>query len=122
MPAAAARALRPRATRTPLIAMTAVQSLCRMAKTIPDQPKIFRRDDRDTVDAESCGASWGFASAVEFSGTAIEFSGARNSRPIGAMQVRVRLLLDSGESDTHALTGSERFRVGSALMDFPLCS
>src|SRR5207237_1325251 len=37
MPAAAARALRPRATRMPLIAMTAVQALCRMAKTIPDQ-------------------------------------------------------------------------------------
>ena len=74
MPAAAARALRPRATRTPLIAMTAVQALCRMAKTIPDQPKTFRRDDRVAADAESRGASWGVASVVEFSSTAIEFS------------------------------------------------
>lgn len=37
MPAAAARALRPIATRKPLMAMTAVQALWRMAKAKPDQ-------------------------------------------------------------------------------------
>ena len=93
-----------------------------MAKTTPDQPKTFKRDDRDAADAESCRASWGFVSAVEFSGTAIEFSEAGNSRPIGAVRGRVRLPRISGEGGIHALTGSEGFSVGSALMDFPLFS
>jgi hypothetical protein len=37
MPAAAASALRPMATRTPLMAITAVQALCRIAKTMLGQ-------------------------------------------------------------------------------------
>jgi len=37
MPAAAARALKPMATRTPLTAMTAVQALCKMAKMMLDK-------------------------------------------------------------------------------------
>ncbi len=37
MPAAAARALKPIATRRPLMATTAVQALWRIAKTTPDQ-------------------------------------------------------------------------------------
>src|SRR5438270_7869829 len=43
MPPAAASALRPMATRTPLMAITAVQALCRSANRIPDHPKILRR-------------------------------------------------------------------------------
>jgi len=35
------------ATRTPLIAMTAVQALCSMAKTMLDQLKTFRRTGTD---------------------------------------------------------------------------
>src|SRR5579863_1557938 len=49
MPAAAANALRPTATRTPLMAITAVHALCRIAKRIPDQPKSFKRDERDSA-------------------------------------------------------------------------
>ena len=43
MPAAAARAERPMATRTPLMAITAVQALCRIAKIRLDQLRIRMR-------------------------------------------------------------------------------
>ena len=60
MPAAAANALKPIATRIPLMAMTAVQRLCGIAKRIPDQPKSFRRVVRDgacsVASAEVSGA------------------------------------------------------------------
>src|SRR5713101_6158162 len=56
MPAAAARALSPMATRTPLMAMTAVQALCRIAKRIPDQLNNFRRDERDSVRSDASTA------------------------------------------------------------------
>src|SRR5882724_12164196 len=88
MPAAAASALRPMATRTPLTAMTAVHALCRIAKRIPDQPNNFRREESDSTRFGSgmFAVSRRFRSAVEFSGTAIEFNEAGNSRPIGCVR------------------------------------
>src|ERR1700756_1610318 len=94
MPAAAARAPRPIATRTPLMAMTAVQALCRIAKTIPDQPKTFRREERDSLAPEvrsgAFSAARTFCSVVEFSGTTIEFNGGQKLRPI-EMDLRQRI-------------------------------
>jgi len=85
MPAAAASAPRPMATRTPLMAMTAVHALCRIAKRITDQPNNFRREECDSIRFGSgiFVVSRRLGSAVEFSGTAIEFNEAGNSRPIG---------------------------------------
>ncbi len=49
MPAAAARALSPMATRTLLMAITAVQALCKTENRIPDQFRNFRREPGDTA-------------------------------------------------------------------------
>jgi len=68
------------------MAMTAVQALCRMANTIPDQPKTFRREERESVASEARSGAFAAArtscSVVEFSGTALEFSEERKLRPI----------------------------------------
>ena len=68
------------------MAITAVQALCRMAKTIPDQPRTFRREGRDSAASElragGFSATRAFCSVVEFSGTTIEFSEGRKLRPI----------------------------------------
>src|SRR5882757_5999393 len=88
MPAAAASALRPMATRTPLMAMTAVQALCRMAKRIPDQPNSCRRERSESAESSL---------RVELSalaicrGTVIECSGVGNLRPIGSRIHGVRI-------------------------------
>jgi hypothetical protein len=61
VPAAAASALSPMATRMPLMAMTAVHALCRMAKRIPDQFNNFKRVESGSVRSASsvalCGAA-----------------------------------------------------------------
>ena len=69
MPAAAARALRPMATRTPLIAMTAVQALCKTAKKIPDHPSSFKRVENEPASAGLGSASPRVCSFAGFSGT-----------------------------------------------------
>lgn|SRR6267154_2582582 len=90
MPAAAASALRPMATRMPLMAMTAVQALCRMAKRIPDQPNSWRRERSES--AESRGTSWcaEFSALAIFSGTEIKCSEVQNSRPMCSGYLRLR--------------------------------
>jgi hypothetical protein len=66
--------------------MTAVQALCRMANIIPDQPKTFRREERESVASEARSGAFSAArtscSVVELSGTAFEFSEGRKLRPI----------------------------------------
>src|ERR1700756_5034626 len=123
MPAAAARAPRPMATRTPLMAMTAVQALCRIAKTIPDQPKTFRREERDSVASEvrsgAFSAARAFCSVVEFSGTTIEFSEGQKLRPI-EINVLAFFIACRSSADGHwaprgckmQRTPAERERVG----------
>src|SRR5260370_39185040 len=90
MPAAAASALRPMATRMPLIAMTAVQALCRIAKRIPDQPNNLSRERRESVDSLGTCLWAGFALVAIFSGTEIECSEVSNSRPICSGYLRLR--------------------------------
>ena len=91
MPAAAASALSPMATRMPLMAMTAVQALCKRAKRIPDQPNSWRRERSES--AESRGTSiWAeFSALVICSGTATECSEVGNLRPIGSRIHGVRV-------------------------------
>src|SRR6266849_2373989 len=84
MPAAAASALRPMATRTPLMAMTAVQALCRMAKRIPDQPNSWRRERSESAESRGTSLRAEFSVLAICSGTEIECSEVRNLRPIGS--------------------------------------
>src|SRR5258708_3400460 len=84
MPAAAASALRPMATRMPLIAMTAVQALCKMAKRIPDQPNNLSRGRSESVDSLGTSVWAGFASPAICLGTEIECSEVQELRQICA--------------------------------------
>src|SRR5260370_37849980 len=90
MPAAAASALRPMATRTPLMAMTAVQALCKIAKTIPDQPNNLSRERRESVDSLGTSLLAGLSPLAIFAGTEIECSEVSNSRPICSGYLRPR--------------------------------
>src|SRR5258705_3089859 len=90
MPAAAASALRPMATRTPLMAMTAVQALCRIAKTIPDQPNNLSRERREFVDSLGTLVWARFSLLAICSGTEIECSEVSNLRPICSGYLRLR--------------------------------
>src|SRR5258708_39983031 len=82
MPGAAASALRPMDARMPLIAMTAVQALCKMAKRIPDQPNNLSRGRSESVDSLGTSVWAGFASPAIWLGTEIERSEVQEVRPI----------------------------------------
>src|SRR5882724_6034496 len=79
------------ATRMPLMAMTAVQALCRIAKTIPDQLNNLSRERSES--AESRGTSLGsrFCSLAIFSATEIQCSEVRNLRPICSGYLRLAI-------------------------------
>ena len=94
MPAAAARALRPMATRRPLMAITAVQALCRIAKRIPDQFNSFRRAERDGVCSVASAEVFGVASFGEGAATAKSLA----KDEIRVQSDRVRGSLDQSDS------------------------
>src|SRR6267154_3934138 len=90
MPAAAASALRPMATRMPLMAMTAVQALCRIAKTIPDQPNSWRRERSESAESRGTSFCEEFSAVAICSGTELECSEVQNLRPICSGYLRLR--------------------------------
>src|SRR5882757_3129185 len=90
MPAAAASALRPMATRMPLMAMTAEQALCRMAKRIPDQPNSCRRERSESAESRGTSLPAEFSALGIFSDTEIECNELQNLRPICSGYLRLR--------------------------------
>ena len=82
MPAAAASALSPRATRILLIAMTAVHALCSAANKIPEKPNISRREKSDCLGAAPAAASGECASRAEYSAMLTILANGTVSRPI----------------------------------------
>lgn len=104
MPAAAASALRPMATRMPLMAMTAVQALCRMAKRIPDQPNSWRRERSESAESRGTSLRAELSALAIFSGTEIECSEVGNLRPICLGYSRLRRAMH--RDHWHALLGS----------------
>src|SRR5580765_3087668 len=81
MPAAAASALSPRATRILLIAMTAVHALCRAANKIPEKPNISRREKSDCLGSAPVSASGECASRTEYSAILGILANGTVSRP-----------------------------------------
>ena len=64
------------ATRTPLMAMTAVQALCNTAKRIPDPFSSLRREETESVPDETAIACSEDGSVVTGSGTALSLTEA----------------------------------------------
>ena len=104
------------------MAMTAVQALCRIAKTIPDQPNNLSRERRESVDSLGTSVWARFSSPAIFSGTGIECSGVQNLRPICSGYSRLRramhrdhwrVLLGSREQnqDLRILTWNSQARI-----------